>query len=153
MSEEIIAETMRLELAPFGVKVLSVVSGALQTMGQTHFDDWKLPVDSLYMSVEETIRTRARGQEGAPRMDPGDYAKRVVSEITAGRAGKFWYGASAGVVKFSVSYLPTWLMVRHPLLPRTSTAPHNSACTIADMVSGRGSTNEDWARCSSQRVL
>ncbi|KAJ0120687.1 hypothetical protein J7T55_015419 [Diaporthe amygdali] len=110
MSEEIIAETMRLELAPFGVKVLSIVSGALRTMGQSHFDDWKLPADSLYASVEETIRTRARGKEGAPRMEPEDYAKRVVSEITARRTGKFWYGASAGIVKFGVSYLPTWLM-------------------------------------------
>lgn len=105
------AETLRLELAPFGVKVLSIVSGALRTMGQTHFDEWKLPAESLYAPLEETIRTRARGQEGAPRMEPDVYAKRVVSEITAGRAGKFWYGASAGIVKFAVTYLPTWLMV------------------------------------------
>lgn len=111
MSEEIMAETLRLELAPFGVNVLSVVSGALKTMGQTHFDDWKLPANSLYAPLEETIRDRARGQEGAPRMAPEEYAKRVVSEITAGRAGKFWYGASAGIVKFAVSCLPTWMMV------------------------------------------
>lgn len=105
------AETLRVELAPFGVKVLSVVSGALSTMGQTHFDNWKLPVGSLYAPVEDTIRDRARGQEGAPRMEPEIYAKRVVSEIIANRKGKFWYGASAGVVKFGVTYLPTWLMV------------------------------------------
>lgn len=122
MSEEIMAETLRLELAPFGVKVLSVVSGALKTMGQTHFDSWKLPVDSLYKPVEETIRDRARGQEGAPRMGPDVYAKRVVSEITANRTGKFWYGASAGVVKFCVSWLPTWLMVMTPV-PSSSTIP------------------------------
>lgn len=111
MSEEIIAETLRLELAPFGVKVLSIESGALRTMGQTYFDDWKLPAHSLYEPLGHVIRNRARGQEGAPRMERQEYAKRVVSEITAGRAGKFWYGASAGVVKFAVSYLPTWLMV------------------------------------------
>lgn len=133
MSEEIIAETMRLELAPFGVKVLSVVSGVLKTMGQTHFDEWKLPADSFYRPVEETIRTRARGQEGEPRMEPRDYSKRVVSEITAGRTGKFWYGASAGVVKFSVSYLPIWLMVGHPLFSETSIILHASINTAADI--------------------
>lgn len=117
MSEEIIADTLRLELAPFGVRVLSIVSGALKTMGQTHFDDWKLPADSLYAPLEETIRNRARGQEGAPRMEPEVYAKRLVSEITAGRAGKFWYGASAGIVKFAVPYLPTWLMVNDSTFP------------------------------------
>ncbi|KXX76903.1 NADPH-dependent 1-acyldihydroxyacetone phosphate reductase [Madurella mycetomatis] len=109
-SAEIMAETMRLELAPFHVKVLSVVTGALKTKGQSHFDDWKLPEGSLYVPVEETIRDRARGQEGAPRMEAADYAKRVVSEIIKGRTGKFWYGASAGAVKFGTSYLPTWMM-------------------------------------------
>lgn len=102
---------MRLELAPFGVKVLSIVSGALKTMGQSHFDDWKLPENSLYAPAEATIRDKARGQEGAPRMAAEDYAKRVMSEIIKGRTGKFWYGASAGMVKFGTSWLPTWLMV------------------------------------------
>lgn len=116
MAAEIMADTMRLELAPFGVKVLSIVSGALKTKGQTHFDDWKLPVDSLYAPVEQIIRDRARGEEGAPRMEPEEYAKRVVLEVVKGRTGKFWYGASAGMIKFAVEYLPTWLMVSKPNL-------------------------------------
>ncbi|KAI1418399.1 NAD(P)-binding protein [Hypoxylon sp. FL1857] len=109
-SEEIMAETLRLELAPFDVKVLSVVTGALKTMGQTHFDDWKLPEGSLYVPLESTIHSRARGQEGAPRMEAKDYAKRVVSEIIKGKTGKFWYGASVGAVKFGTTWLPTSLV-------------------------------------------
>jgi hypothetical protein len=105
------AETLRLELAPFHVKVLSIVTGALKTMGQTHFDDWKLPEGSLYSSIESTIKERARGKEGAPRMESSDYAKRVVSEIVGGRTGTFWYGASTGAVKFGTSWLPGWMMV------------------------------------------
>ncbi|KAK8021745.1 hypothetical protein PG990_006883 [Apiospora arundinis] len=110
-SEEIMAETLRLELAPLHVNVLSIVTGALHTKGQSHFDDWKLPEGSLYAPVESTIRDRARGQEGAPRMEAIDYAKRVVSEIIKGRTGKFWYGASAGPVKFMTSWLPASLTV------------------------------------------
>lgn len=49
---EIIAETLRLELQPFGVGVLCVVTGAVQTNGQTYFEDWKLPEDSLYRPIE-----------------------------------------------------------------------------------------------------
>lgn len=105
------AETLRLELAPFHVKVLSVVTGALKTNIQAHFDDWKLPEGSLYGPVEPTIRDRARGQEGAPRMEADDYAQRVVADIIGGRTGKVWHGASAGAVKFGTSYLPTSLMV------------------------------------------
>ncbi|KAH7318408.1 hypothetical protein B0I35DRAFT_451285 [Stachybotrys elegans] len=109
-STEIMAETLRLELAPFQVKVLSIVTGALKTNGQTHFNDWALPTDSRYLPVESTIHNRARGQEGAPRMDARDYSRRVVATIIGGATGKFWYGASAGAVKFGTSYLPTWLM-------------------------------------------
>lgn len=105
------AETLRLELAPFHVKVLSVVTGALKTNGQTYFDDWTLPEGSRYAPVEQTIKDRARGQEGAPRMEAADYAKRVVAEIVKGKTGKLWYGASAGPVKFMTSYLPSWIVV------------------------------------------
>ncbi|KAI1262132.1 NAD(P)-binding protein [Xylariaceae sp. FL1019] len=86
-SMEIMAETLRLELAPF-----------------------HLPQDSLYSEIESTIQMRASGQEGAPRMEPSDYARRVAAEIIKGRSGKFWYGASASIVKFASSYLPTSLM-------------------------------------------
>ncbi|KAI0805369.1 NAD(P)-binding protein [Xylaria sp. FL0064] len=109
-SGEIMAETLRLELAPFHVKVLSIVTGAVKTLGQTHFDGWKLPENSLYSAVESTIQMRASGKEGTPRMEAMDYARRVVSEIIKGRTGKFWYGASAGVTKFATSYLPTSLL-------------------------------------------
>lgn len=109
-SEEIMAETLRLELAPFHVNVLSVVTGALKTRGQSHFDDWKLPEGSLYKPVESLISDRARGKEGAPRMEAADYAERVVSEIIKGKTGKFWYGASAGMVKFGTTWLATSLM-------------------------------------------
>lgn len=114
-SEEIMAETLRLELAPFHVNVLSVVTGALKTRGQSHFDDWKLPEGSLYKPVESLISDRARGKEGAPRMEAADYAERVVSEIIKGKTGKFWYGASAGMVKFGTTWLATSLMVRQDL--------------------------------------
>ncbi|KAL4940549.1 hypothetical protein BDV06DRAFT_223992 [Aspergillus oleicola] len=43
---EIIADTVRLELS-FNIRVLCVVTGAVKTMGQTYFDDFKLPEDSL----------------------------------------------------------------------------------------------------------
>ncbi|OAQ59557.1 nadph-dependent 1-acyldihydroxyacetone phosphate reductase protein [Pochonia chlamydosporia 170] len=109
-SEQIMAETLRLELAPFHVKVLSVVTGALKTMGQTHFEDWKLPAGSLYSPIEPTIKDRARGQEGAPRMEPCDYAKGVVNDIIRGRTGTIWHGASVGAVRFGTSWLPTWMM-------------------------------------------
>lgn len=52
---EVIAETMRLELKPFGVDVLSVVTGAVKSQGQTYFGDFALPENSLYKPIEDSV--------------------------------------------------------------------------------------------------
>ncbi|KAI0397898.1 NAD(P)-binding protein [Xylariaceae sp. FL0594] len=44
---EVVAETLRLELKPFGVDVLEVVTGGVKSMGQTYFKDLKVPEGSV----------------------------------------------------------------------------------------------------------
>ncbi|KAF9894778.1 hypothetical protein FE257_004399 [Aspergillus nanangensis] len=109
-SQEIIADTLRLELAPFHVKVLSIVTGAVGTRGQSYFGDWKLPADSLYKSIEGTIHARAQWDDGVTRMDVMTYADKVVERFTGGSTGKVWYGGSAGIIKFLLGYMPTWIL-------------------------------------------
>ncbi|KAF2030415.1 NAD(P)-binding protein [Setomelanomma holmii] len=79
--------------------VLTVVTGGVKTSGQTYFDDLQLPGESLYKSVEKTIVKRAKGGDGMPRMDAGEFAKAVVDEMQKGKAGKFWYGEFAEMVR------------------------------------------------------
>ncbi|KAB8237504.1 SDR family oxidoreductase [Aspergillus alliaceus] len=109
-SLEVIAETLRLELAPFHVGVLSIVTGAVRTLGQTYFGDFKLPEDSLYMPIQDTIARRARGEDGKSRADLMTYAKQVVSQITSGASGKFWCGDDAESVKYGSIHLPSSVM-------------------------------------------
>ncbi|KAL4985945.1 hypothetical protein BDW68DRAFT_198356 [Aspergillus falconensis] len=106
-SLEILAETLRLELRPFGVRVLSVVTGAVHSMGQVgRFDDYELPEDSLYKPIEGTIRDRARGDDGIKREGLMEYCEKVVTEITDGKAKKFWCGGSAGFARFVTAFMP-----------------------------------------------
>lgn len=111
-SGELIAETLRLELAPFDVKVLSIVNGAIKTLGQTYFDDFALPEGSLYKSIEETIASRAQGKDGRPRGELMPHCRKIVANMTEGKSGKIWLGEAAGGVKFGTTYLPTSLMVQ-----------------------------------------
>lgn len=97
------ADTLRLELAPFGVDVLEVVTGGVKTNGQTYFGDFKLPEDSLYKSQEHVIASRAQGKEGYPRMERDAYATGVVDEILKRTAGRFWYGNGAGSCRDSTT--------------------------------------------------
>ncbi|KAI0485011.1 hypothetical protein GGR56DRAFT_616529 [Xylariaceae sp. FL0804] len=100
-SLEIVAETLRLELSPFGVDVLEIVTGGVQTNGQSYFGDFKLPEQSLYKSIESTVASRAQGKDGMPRADRSEYAEAVVNEIVKRTTGKFWYGQNAESVKFT----------------------------------------------------
>lgn len=94
-SIEIVADTSRLELAPFGVGVLEVVTGAIRTRGQTYFDEFKLPEHSLYKSIEGPFANRAQGNDQRPRMDAEEYARAVVDAITKRTTGRFWHGINA----------------------------------------------------------
>ena len=105
------SETLRLELAPFKVRVLSVVTGAVQTKGLTYFDDLELPPDSLFKCIEDTIFARAHGSGSPKRMNVTDYANKVVPTIIKGASGKTWPGPVATFINIASTFFPTWLMV------------------------------------------
>ncbi|KAH6609153.1 nadph-dependent 1-acyldihydroxyacetone phosphate reductase protein [Trichoderma cornu-damae] len=100
---EIVAETLRLEMAPFGVGVLEIVTGGVCSKGQTYFGDWKLPSQSLYKSIENTIASRAQGKDGLDRMDTMKYATSVVDEAIKRTTGRFWCGVHADKTKMSTT--------------------------------------------------
>lgn len=110
-SLEILGDNLRLELAPFNVKVISIVTGAVQSKAHSHYEEWKMPATSRYLSVEESFTKRAKGDDGAPRMNNHKYAEGVVGKLLAGPGPKFWFGGAVGVVKFAVEWFPIrWLV-------------------------------------------
>lgn len=111
---ELMADTLRLELIPFKVKVLCIVTGAVQTQGQTYFGDFKLPENSLYRPIEKTIAARAQGQDGTERMPLMDYSSQVAAQIESGGTGRFWCGANSANTKASISGDSNDMMVSTP---------------------------------------
>jgi 1-acylglycerone phosphate reductase len=110
-----VAETLRLEIEPFGVKTIQVVTGAVKSNGQTYFEDWKLPEDSLYKEIEGLIANRVRGGDGHPREDTEEYAKNVVDDILSGKTGKVWRGGDAVSTKqATTTNIPQHLLVSLP---------------------------------------
>lgn len=102
-SLELVTETLRLELAPFGVGVLEVVTGGVKTRGQTYFGGFKLPEQSLYKNIENVIAGRAQGQDGMPRMEAAEYAAAVADELPKRTTGRFWYGNNAESTRMSTT--------------------------------------------------
>ena len=108
---EIMSDTLHVELAPFGVSVQAIVIGAVKTQGLTYFSNFSLPDDSLYKSIEGTIKGRANGTERPNLMAAADFAEKVVPIILAGHKKKFWPGKIASVVGFMATWFPLWLTV------------------------------------------
>jgi 1-acylglycerone phosphate reductase len=102
---------------PFGVIVKMIVTGAVISKGQTYFDDFTLPENSLYKSIESTVAARARGEDGITRMPTAGYATAVVNDITKRTSGKFWFGDYADGVKYAwTTQVPQEMLVSLPKL-------------------------------------
>lgn len=111
-------ETLRVELQPFGVDVLSVVNGTVKSNGQNwkHFENWELPENSIYKPVEGLIHDKIQEKDGVyndgvARADTMQHAKELADKILGGTTGTIWCGGQAGGVKFATTYLPQFLLV------------------------------------------
>ncbi|KAI4860415.1 putative short-chain dehydrogenase/reductase [Hypoxylon rubiginosum] len=77
---EVLGASIRPELAPFGVRVVSIKTGCINTELFRNAPPTKLPEDSLYRPAREFIEGR-KMLEKAPYMEPEVYAKKVVDEL------------------------------------------------------------------------
>ncbi|KAI8623458.1 hypothetical protein F5Y19DRAFT_492580 [Xylariaceae sp. FL1651] len=107
MSLEIVADTLRLELAPFGVNVIEVVTGAVKSNGQTKdlsaITIRSLTSRSLYKSIKDTIADRAQGNDGMEKMDTSEYTTAGVDDIMNAVVSKIWHSVLAKQVRMSTT--------------------------------------------------
>ncbi|KAI4175899.1 MAG: hypothetical protein LQ346_007998, partial [Caloplaca aetnensis] len=104
-----ISDTLRLELAPFGVNVVTVNTGAVSTNTLSTGLDFELPPSSRYKSIEKEIAGRAVGKDGTPRQEPSIYAEKVVEDVLRGANWQIWRGGYASIVQFTSAWFPASL--------------------------------------------
>ena len=106
-----VTDTFRMEMAPFGVKVVTILTRAIATHTLDTGLNFTLPPTSLYRSIEKTIAGRAVGEDGTPRMQPSVFAEKVVGDILGGANWPMWRGGYASIVKFTSSWFHSFLSV------------------------------------------
>ncbi|OAA81448.1 NADPH-dependent 1-acyldihydroxyacetone phosphate reductase [Akanthomyces lecanii RCEF 1005] len=94
---EMLSETMRLELQPLQVRVVSLVTGAVDTNIMKGSTTVSLASTSPYKvgSVEAAMNKLTRPDDGIKRVPAADFARAVVSDVLGGAAGKIWRGPMA----------------------------------------------------------
>jgi hypothetical protein len=103
-----LSETLRLELAPLDVRVVTVMAGGVNTK---IFDNCpgpeKLPPTSPYLSIEKYLAEKP----GWDEMAPETFAERVVNDVLRGATGKIWHGNSSATVRYAGPVLPQFIIV------------------------------------------
>jgi 1-acylglycerone phosphate reductase len=107
-------ETLRLELAPFHVRVLTVVTGCVQADIYKKPGEFQLPPKSIYSRIISTLTDTAEGKLDPEMMPAEIYASRVVADVLKGRTGLVYRGNVATMIRI-ISWLPPILLVSSAL--------------------------------------
>jgi 1-acylglycerone phosphate reductase len=111
-----LTETLRLELAPFGIKVIDMKTGAVKTnfianMKDNHGSSLKLPESSIYAPAREELEHIMNGGKLESGMVDADvWAKTVVADLTRKSPPTvLWRGGSATLVWVAKTFFPSFL--------------------------------------------
>ena len=109
---DIVSETLRLELAPFDVKVITCVAGVVQTKLMSNSRKEEPPTGSLYASIADKIATRARGEDilkdaGSPQ----DFARQLLDQVLNGVNGYVYCGTYSTVTRILSRFMPAFILV------------------------------------------
>ncbi|KAL4795474.1 1-acyl dihydroxyacetone phosphate reductase [Aspergillus venezuelensis] len=102
------SKTLRLELKPFNIEVIEIVTGFVQSNLLHH--GFHAPETSLYLPLKQTIEEiKYQGNENG--MPPDAYARAVVAKVIKARVGpEIWEGAMARSIRLLVLFLPLTIL-------------------------------------------
>ncbi|KAJ6444956.1 oxidoreductase, short-chain dehydrogenase/reductase family [Purpureocillium lavendulum] len=106
-----VSETLRLELSPFGVSVVTVNLGTVATSFHANEPTPELPPTSHYTGILDTITKWAKGEAGPKGGPIKDLVNSVVPDVLGeGTGGVVWRGPNSGAVRFLSRWMPVWLL-------------------------------------------
>ncbi|MCJ1318982.1 hypothetical protein MMC15_004314 [Xylographa vitiligo] len=107
-AEARVSETLRLELAPLGVRVVTVMGGSADTpMFGKPGGQMRLPETSHYVDVQDAAyKERMDHQTKAMKVEV--LADKLVKDILRGTRGLIWHGAFASLVRWANWLNLTW---------------------------------------------
>ncbi|KAJ7784296.1 hypothetical protein B0H16DRAFT_1491985 [Mycena metata] len=105
-----LSDNLRIELAPLGVSVVTVMVGRIVTPFFAH-DSFELPPTSRYMAIKDIITRWALGEAHPKGGTPDKLAESLVYEIVGeGRSGQVWLGPYSGTMRFLSRWVPVSLL-------------------------------------------
>lgn len=102
-----ITEILRLELAPFGIKVVNLLTGGVCSSFQDNASFTPLPLDSIYNVAKETVEKAMAGEEmAAAGADPVQWATNIVKTLNKKSPPHWVWGGKWSTTVWLGSFLP-----------------------------------------------
>lgn len=105
------SETLRLELSPFGIKVISVMTGTINSNIWENQGEFSLPENSLYAPVLSNIQDSATGKSSPKGQSADEYAAKVVGDVLNEANGYIYRGPMSSVCRIMAGFVPSFLVV------------------------------------------
>ncbi|KAK5111118.1 hypothetical protein LTR62_005317 [Meristemomyces frigidus] len=96
-------DTLRVELAPFGVRVLNVITGGVKS--DLSRVERTLPEGSFYLPIVDEYDRRQKYSQ-VVAVPSEEYAKAVVQHVLFSRKDTAWEGGKSWLVWFLTTFLP-----------------------------------------------
>ncbi|KAI1746387.1 hypothetical protein F4680DRAFT_19764 [Xylaria scruposa] len=103
-----LSETLRIELEPLGIRVMTAMVGEVDTGFYTHVT-FCLPEGSHYKRVQEFVRKQSFGELQTNNEPARVTARNLARDVLSGRQGQVWRGGVAGTAKYASWLLPARL--------------------------------------------
>ncbi|KAH8879009.1 NAD(P)-binding protein [Thozetella sp. PMI_491] len=108
-AQEKFSESLRLELEPFEIKVLSIIAGAVATNMAANVPHFEVREGLFYKASEKEIARQAAGEMSHGGMDISLFADKVVGDVVRGATGRVFRGKMATFVWVLTSFFPQFL--------------------------------------------
>ena len=105
------SESWRLELAPLGVRTLTLITTGVKSNVFANLKPIDIPEKSYYYSIRDYIRETSDGRLQKDGITAKEYGLKVVREIENGTTGKCWVGGQAQSARYGAWLLPNSMMV------------------------------------------
>ncbi|KAG6355142.1 hypothetical protein INS49_004223 [Diaporthe citri] len=108
-AETMISESLRIELEPLGIRVMTVMLGQVSTQMYDNTPAFYLPEGSPYEKIAGTITSSSTGALNRNNEPAEVVARNLVRDTISGRRGQIWRGGLARTVYLALWLLPTRL--------------------------------------------
>ena len=103
------SEVWRLELAPLGVRTITIMAGGIDTNFLANLPNLPLLDTSQYHSIKDIVQTQ---RETVPYgVAPDVFAAQVLQKVEQGATGKVWLGGATLPARIALWLLPSSFIV------------------------------------------